>query len=113
MEAYRDKYATLFNGGRDVVVIGISVDPDTALASWARDLRTPILFGSDTNQAVGRRYAATVGTRKFNARHVYVVGPDGRIAYKMAPFNELSADSYAELEQAVDRITTAGRAGAK
>jgi peroxiredoxin len=113
MEAYRDKYATLFNGGRDVIVIGISVDPDTTLASWAHDLRTPILFGSDTNQAVGRRYAATLGTRKFDARHVYVVGPDGRIAYKMVPFNELSADSYTELEQAVDRVTSVGRAGAK
>src|SRR5919202_5483069 len=111
MEAYRDKYATLFNGGHDVVVIGISVDPDTALASWARDLRTPILFGSDTSQAVGRRYAATVGARKFNARHVYVVAPDGRIAHKMVPFNELSADAYAELEQAVHRVTSAGRAG--
>src|SRR5918911_200277 len=111
MEAYRDKYATLFNAGRDVVVIGISVDPDTALASWARDLRTPILFASDTNQAVGRLYGSALGTRKFNARHVYVVGPDGRIAYKMVPFNELSADSYTELEQAVDKVTTAGRVG--
>ena len=113
MEAYRDKYATLFNAGRDVVVIGVSVDPDTTLASWARDLRTPILFGSDTNQAVGRRYGATLGTRKFNARHVYVVGPDGRIAYKMVPFNELSADSYTELEQAVDKVTTAAHVGSQ
>ncbi len=105
MEAYRDQYATLFNGGRDVVVIGISVDPDTTLASWARDLRTPILFGSDADQAVGKRYGAAMGTRKFNARHVYVVGPDGRIAYRLVPFNELSADAYTELEQAVDRVS--------
>ena len=31
MEAYRDQYATLFNNGRKVVVIGISVDADTCL----------------------------------------------------------------------------------
>ncbi len=105
MEAYRDQYATLFNGGRDVVVIAISVDPDTTLASWARDLRTPILFGSDADQAVGKRYGAAMATRKFNARHVYVVGPDGRIAYRLVPFNELSADAYTELEQAVDRVS--------
>ena len=41
MEAYRDQYAKLFNNGRNVVVIGVSVDADTALASWARDLQTP------------------------------------------------------------------------
>ena len=31
MEAYRDQYATLFNNGRGVVVLGMSVDPDTTL----------------------------------------------------------------------------------
>ena len=46
MEAYRDQYAKLFNSGRNVVVLAVSVDPDTALASWARDLQTPVLFGS-------------------------------------------------------------------
>jgi peroxiredoxin len=105
MEAYRDQYATLLNGGRNVVAIGVSVDPDTTLASWARDLRTPILFGSDSDQRVGRQYGAAISTRKFNARHVYVIGPDGRIADKLVPFNELSADAYTQLEQAVDRIS--------
>jgi peroxiredoxin len=105
MEAYRDQYATLFNGGRNVVAIAVSVDADTTLASWARDLRTPILFGSDPEQTVGKRYSATVGTRKFNARHLYVIGPDGRIAHRMVPFNELSADAYTELEQVVDRTS--------
>ncbi len=108
MEAYRDQYATLLNGGRNVVAIAVSVDPDTALASWARDLGTPILFGSDPEQVVGKRYGATLGARKFNARHLYLIGPDGRIAHRMVPFNELSADAYAELEQAVDRISSAG-----
>jgi peroxiredoxin Q/BCP len=109
MEAYRDQYATLLNGGRNVVAIGISVDPDTALASWARDLQTPILYGSDADQAVGKRYGATLGARKFNARHVYIIGPDGRIAHRLVPFNELSADAYSQLEQAVDRISSAER----
>ena len=106
MEAYRDQYATLFNSGRNVVAIGVSVDADTALASWARDLGTPILYGSDAEQTVGRLYGAVVGTRKVNARHVYVIGPDGRIAHRLVPFNELSADAYAELEKAVDRVSS-------
>jgi peroxiredoxin len=105
MEAYRDQYATLFNGGRNVVAIAVSVDADTTLASWARDLRTPILFGSDPDQVVGKQYGAATSARKFNARHLYVIGPDGRIAHKLVPFNELSADAYAQLEQAVDRIS--------
>ncbi|HEV3485260.1 MAG TPA: redoxin domain-containing protein [Vicinamibacterales bacterium] len=106
MEAYRDQYATLFNGGRNVVAIAVSVDADTTLASWARDLRTPILFGSDPDQIVGKRYAAAMATRKFNARHVYVIAPDGRIAHRMVPFNELSADAYTQLEQAVDKVSS-------
>jgi peroxiredoxin len=105
MEAYRDQYATLFNGGRNVVAIALSVDADTALASWARDLRTPILFGSDPDQVVGKRYGAATSTRKFNARHLYVIGPDGLIAHRLVPFNELSADAYTQLEQAVDQIS--------
>jgi peroxiredoxin len=105
MEAYRDQYATLFNGGRNVAVIAISVDPDTTLAAWARELRTPILFGSDSDQVVGKRYGAAMSTRKFNARHVYVVGPDGRIAHRLVPFNELSADAYTELKEAVAQVS--------
>ena len=109
MEAYRDQYATLLNGGRNVVAIAVSVDADTTLASWARELRTPILFGSDPDQVVGNRYGATIPARRINARHLYVIGPDGRIAHRMVPFNELSADAYAELEQAVDRISATER----
>ena len=109
MEAYRDQYATLFNAGRNVVAIAISVDADTTLASWAGELRTPILFGSDPDQVVGKLYGAAMAERRFNARHVYVIDPDGRIAHRMVPFNELSADAYTELEQAVDRVSSAGR----
>ena len=52
MEAYRDRYAELYNGGRKVVVLAVSTDADTTLAAWARELETPVLFGSDSAQAV-------------------------------------------------------------
>ena len=61
MEAYRDQYAKLFNNGRDVAVIGISVDPDTMLAAWARELGTPVLFASDSAQTVGKAYGSVRG----------------------------------------------------
>jgi hypothetical protein len=37
MEAYRDQYAKLFNGGKNVVVLAMSADPDTTLAAWAHE----------------------------------------------------------------------------
>jgi thioredoxin-dependent peroxiredoxin len=100
MEAYRDKHAELF-GDTKVTVIAISTDADTTLAAWARELDTPIHFAADTDQKIGQAYAATIAGRPFNARHLYVIGPDGRIAHRMAPFNELSADAYIELGNAV------------
>jgi len=101
MEAYRDQYAKLFNDGRNVVVIGVSVDPDTALASWARDLQTPILFASDVGQTVGKLYGSTRGG--IDNRNLFVIDPTGRIAHRMLPFNELSAAAYDELAEAVKK----------
>jgi len=34
-----------------------------------------------------------------------VVGPDGKIAYTMAPFREIDPQSYKDLAGAIDRIT--------
>ena len=105
MEAYRDQYAKLFNDGRNVVVIGVSVDPDTALASWARDLQTPILFASDAGQKVGKLYGSTRGG--IDNRNLFVIDPTGRIAHRMLPFNELSAAAYDELTEAVKKTLPA------
>ena len=105
MEAYRDQYAKLFNNGQNVVVIGVSVDPDTALASWARDLQTPILLASDVGQVVGKRYGSIRGG--VDNRNLFVIDPAGRIAHRMTPFNELAQTSYDELEQAVRKTLPA------
>jgi peroxiredoxin len=99
MEAYRDQYAKLFNAGRHVVVLGVSVDPDTMLAAWAGELQTPILFGSDIGQTVGKLYGSTSGA--VDNRSLFVIDSSGRIVKRMQPFNELSAGSYLELEAAV------------
>ena len=99
MEAYRDQYAKLFNAGQNVVVVAVSVDPDTALASWARDLQSPILFASDVGQVVGKQYGSIRGG--VDNRNLFVVDPSGRIAHRMLPFNELAQTSYDELQAAV------------
>ena len=111
MEAYRDQYATLFNNGNDVVVIGLSVDADTALASWARDLDTPILLASDPGGVVGKRYGAFNAKYNLDDRSLFVIAPDGKVAYRAQPFRELVADSYTELAAVIDRLAPPAVAG--
>ena len=104
MEAYRDQYATLFNNGRNIVVLGISVDPDTTLINWFRELETPIMVMSDADASVSRTYQAYNETNKSNARHLYVLDTEGRISYKTTPFRFMAADAYTELEAAIDKL---------
>src|SRR4051812_12974750 len=107
MDAYRDQYATLFKNGRGVVLIGISADPDTALASWARDSEFAFLFASDTGTAVARRYGALASRPGMTNRNLFVVGPDGRIAYRATPFREIDPTAYTELGAAITRLVPA------
>ncbi len=105
MEAYRDQYATLFNGGKKVTLIGISVDPDTALVSWMKDANFPFIFASDGDGAVGQLYGAYMPANKIDNRSLYVIGPDGKIAYKAQPFRQSSADAYTELGDVIDKLS--------
>jgi peroxiredoxin len=107
MEAYRDQYATLFNNGKKVVVIGISTDADTTQANWARESSFPNLFASDPDQTVAKLYGSADG--KFDTRNVFVVGPDGKISSRIMKFNVLSGDAYTELGKDVAAtLKTAG-----
>lgn len=101
MDAYRDQYATLFKNGRGVVLIAISADPDTALASWARDSEYPFLFASDSRTAVARQYGALAEDPGLTNRNLFVVGPDGRIAYRAVPFREIDPSAYEDLGAAI------------
>ncbi|HTG49151.1 MAG TPA: redoxin domain-containing protein [Gemmatimonadales bacterium] len=103
MDAYRDQYATLFKNGRGVVLIAISADPDTALASWARDSEFPFLFASDSSLAVARQYGALASHPGLTNRNLFVVGPDGRISYRAIPFREIDPTAYKALGAAVQR----------
>jgi thioredoxin-dependent peroxiredoxin len=104
MNAYRDQYAKLFKNGRGVVLIAISADPDTALASWARDSEYPFLFLSDSGTIVGKRYGALADEPGMTNRNLFVVGPDGRIAYRATPFREVDPTAYTELGAAVEKL---------
>ena len=105
MDAYRDQYATLFHDGRKVTLLAISVDPVEELAAWARDQRYPFRFLSDTRGTVGRRYGAWDPRFRMDNRTLYVIAPDGRIAYVVAPFQEIDPQAYRVLGAAIDSLT--------
>ncbi|HLV25688.1 MAG TPA: redoxin domain-containing protein [Gemmatimonadales bacterium] len=105
MESYRDRYQEVFNGGQGVTLLAVSVDPDTALLSWARDANFPMLFGSDVGGAVGTKYGAFRG--QSDDRSLFVIDPEGRISYVARPFRQMAEDAYAELAAAVDAVTPA------
>jgi len=104
MHAYRDQYAQIFKGGRNVVLIAISADPAEALASWAKDDEFPFLMASDAELSVGKAYGALSPRGPTTNRNLFVVGPDGKIAFSAVPFREIDPMAYTELGEAIDRI---------
>jgi peroxiredoxin Q/BCP len=107
MTTYRDKWATLFNGGKGIAVIGISMDADTTTAAWAKEANLPMMFASDMKGEAGKLYGAYVEGRPVENRLLYVVGPDGRIAYTAKPFNPMVEDAYTDLGTAVKKASGA------
>ena len=106
MEAYRDQYATIFNNGKGVAVIGISTDADTVQADWARDEKFPVYFASDPDGTVGKLYDVMYPLTAqikvpIEKRVLFVIDSTGKIAHVMNPFKEMVGDSYTELGEAV------------
>jgi peroxiredoxin len=104
MHAYRDQYAQIFNLGRGVTLMAISADSIGALESWARDEGFPFLMASDENLAVARQYGAVATRGTSTNRNLFVVGPDGRIAYRAAPFREIDPTAYDQLGAAIAKL---------
>ena len=106
MEAYRDQYATIFNNGKNVAVIGISTDDDTVQANWAHEKNFPLYFASDPDRVVAVKY----GVGKYplvnmDKRDLFVIGPDGKVTYIVRDFKVLVADAYTELGEAVSKAS--------
>jgi peroxiredoxin len=106
MHAYRDQYATVFNGGKDVVLIGISADSPEELQSWAADDDFPFLMASDAGSQTAVDYG--VGARDngmVGSRAVVVIDPDGKVAWHTPAFQQLDPTAYEDLAQAIRRVT--------
>ncbi|HUL48679.1 MAG TPA: redoxin domain-containing protein [Gemmatimonadales bacterium] len=104
MHAYRDQYATLFKSGQDVVLIAISTDSPDTLAAWARDDQFQFLFASDTGSVIGKQYGATAPRYGMDNRNLFIVGRDGKIAYRQVPFREIDPAAYTEVGSAIDSL---------
>jgi len=102
MEAYRDQYATMFNNGNGVVVLGISADADTALQSWAKDANFPFTFVSDPTKSIAQSYGDLAGGNY--TRTVFVIAPDGKVTYR-SRFNVMSKDAYTQLADEVKKAS--------
>jgi peroxiredoxin Q/BCP len=106
MQAYRDQYASLFKNGQNVVLLGISNDSAEDLASWAKDEDFQFLFASDPSSSA---FAAFGGNPRDNgmvgSRAVIVVDPEGRIAEVIPQFKQVDPGAYAQLQEAIDRVT--------
>ncbi|MCC7054683.1 MAG: redoxin domain-containing protein [Gemmatimonadaceae bacterium] len=103
MTAYRDKWAELFHNGENVTVIGISTDASADQQAWAREANFPMLFGSDVGGQVGAAYGAFMPANNIDNRYLYVIGPDGKIAYTAKPFRQMVETAYTDLGAAVTK----------
>jgi peroxiredoxin Q/BCP len=101
MRHYRDAYKEIFNGGKGVTLLAISTDSVKDIASWAADSGFQWTFLADVNKDAGTKYAAATASR-YEKRILFVVAPNGKIAFVMSPFNELDATSYETLTKAIN-----------
>ncbi len=98
MQAFAEQYETLF--GPDVVVVGINADSLATHGRFAARLGLPFRLLSDTDQEIARKYGSG-DNNGFPRRTIYVIDPDGRVAYRNMRFDALDPDHYVELGAAV------------
>lgn len=112
MHAYRDLYATIFNGGKGVVLIGISADSPEELTSWAADADFPFLMANDADWAVAERYGIPRRDNGFlGARSVIVVDPEGKVAWSVEQFRQADPTAYDDLAEAIAAVTPTDEEG--
>jgi peroxiredoxin Q/BCP len=111
MTKFRDEYTTLF--GENVVVLPVSGDGLESHASWARDMKMPFALVSDVGLSVAELYGskpapnpARPGTPRAS-RNTFVVGKDGRIAWRKISFQALVEAAYTTLAEEVAKARAA------
>jgi peroxiredoxin Q/BCP len=96
---FRDEHAKLFGDG--VVVLPVSADSIASHVSWSSEMKFPFALVSDPKLEVADLYGSHVPGRLAASRTVFVVGKDGKVAWRDMKFNALNEESYAALAAAV------------
>lgn len=95
LSLFRDRYDQLF--GPDVVVLGVSVDSVRTHRRFAAQLDLPFRLLSDPGLRVAARYGSK-DAGGIARRTVYVIGRDGRVAWRderFKPTDKRSLDALA------------------
>jgi len=96
---FRDEHEKLF--GKDVVVLPISADSVSSHVSWASEMKFPFALVSDPSLSVADQYGSHAAGRPVASRTVFVIGKDGKVAYREMKFNALNEEAYTSLATAV------------
>jgi peroxiredoxin Q/BCP len=102
MTKFRDEYKTLF--GENVVVLPISGDGLESHAAWAKEMQLPFALVSDPGLMVAEVYGAKrTPTATTASRHTFVVGKDGKIAWRQLNFQALTEASYTTMATEISK----------
>ena len=96
---FRDEHSKLF--GENVVVLPISADSIASHVSWAAEMKFPFALVSDPQLTVADAYGSHTPGRATAGRTIFVIGKDGKVAWRDMRFNALNEESYAALAAAV------------
>jgi peroxiredoxin Q/BCP len=97
-QTYRDRGAQIFGDG--VTVVGISIDSVSSHVAFAQSIGHPYMLLADMDQRVAKLYGSA-GDQGYDRRTVYVIGKDGKVAYRNLHFGALDPKAYDDLQAAV------------
>jgi peroxiredoxin Q/BCP len=96
---FRDEYDKLF--GKNVVVLPVSTDDMDSHVGWAKDAHFPFALVSDPDGKIATTYGSITPGRNWDNRTVFVIAPDGKIAYSDLKFGALDQHAYDALAAAI------------
>jgi peroxiredoxin Q/BCP len=97
MRTFADRYQALFG---DAVVVGISTNDLDSHVKFAESLGLPFRLLSDPKQRVSDKYGAK-GAEGHNRRVVYVIGRNGKVAWREMQFVATDPKGYDRLHAAI------------
>lgn len=99
LSKFRDEFATLFGNG--VTVLPVSLDDVPMHAGWSAEMHFPFGLVSDTSGEIARLYGSIDAGKAYANRTVFVIGKDGRVAWRELRFRALDEHAYQRLAAAV------------